>query len=128
MGFFDFFGSSDLEYPTVPSGDGPQRPCGDGPYQPPDADGIFNKLFAPSQLPYPLPSCGTGVAGSVSVGGGAAAALAAVGTFLSSATPFPAAVRAASTSRNIPPIRLSDVRYSSSTSSTAEMPKAAIEA
>ena len=60
MGFFDFFGSSDLQYPTVPTGNGPQRPCGDGPYQPPDAAGIFNQLFAPTQLPYPLPSCGYG--------------------------------------------------------------------
>ena len=57
MGFFDsLFGSSGTSYPT--SRPGPAGPgCGTGPFVPPERDGLFNKLFAPADLTYPVPAC-----------------------------------------------------------------------
>ena len=57
MGFFDsLFGSSGTAYPTTRTG--PVVPgCGGGPFVPPERDGLFNKLFAPADLAYPLPPC-----------------------------------------------------------------------
>jgi hypothetical protein len=76
MSLFDnIFGSSEVQYPTTTTqaasaGHGTGRACGDGPYQAPDSDSLFNKLFAPAPLPYPLPPCGYLAGGDAGGSGG----------------------------------------------------------
>lgn len=59
LGLGDFFSPLALTYPASTAQQaGPQPPaCGSAPYAPPERDGFFNRLFAPTDLTYPLPAC-----------------------------------------------------------------------
>src|SRR5689334_16343048 len=103
MGFLDnIFGSSGMTYPTTRTGVVPPA-CGTAPYQPSTNDGLFNKLFAPTELAYPVPGCTRPTAtplpdshGPTLPGSAAVLALAGCPTAAPAITPAPASAPVAS--------------------------------
>jgi hypothetical protein len=90
----DIFAGSDQPYPT--SRTGPSGPsCGTSPIATPSGDGIFNQLFSPAPLSYPVPGCPTlpGTIPLPAIGGTAPVAVA-VPVAVAPAAPAPVAAAA----------------------------------
>lgn len=65
MGYLDdVFGVGGVPYPTAPGAAVPPA-CGTGPFVAPRRSDFFDRLFAPTQIAYPVPACSVALPGEV---------------------------------------------------------------